>query len=92
MYFLNHNQYPDHHNSIRICQGGDERKAEAYKESKGGRAWAGAKAKEKISGMQRARDCYAEAEAYAGAAAYKDGNHDALKESVGWFWDLFVSK
>ena len=67
-------------------QGGNERKAGAYKESGGGRAWAGANAREKITGISsfsRAHDCYAEADAYAGAAAYKSGDHDALKESVG---------
>ena len=67
-------------------QGGNERKAGAYKESGGGRAWAGANAREKITGISsfsRAHDCYAEADAYAGAAAYKSGDHDALKESIG---------
>ena len=46
----------------------------------GGRAWAGAKASEKLRNGE-AGVC--SAEAYAGAAALKDGNHEGLKVCIG---------
>ena len=58
-------------------QGEGGKGAEAYKESERGRAWAGAKSSAKKTGV-------CSAEAYAGAVAVKDGDHEALKDSIGW--------
>ena len=63
-----------------LLQSHGGREAEAYKESEGGRAWAGAKASEKLRNGE-AGVC--SAEAYAGAAALKDGNHEGLKVCIG---------